>query len=455
MTYVPHTPEDRREMLAEIGVDSIEKLLKTIPGNLRLDSPLAVGRGLSEVELAAHLAELASKNSAANTLVSFQGGGVYDHYVPAAVDFLSARSEFYTAYTPYQPEVAQGTLQATYEFQSIVCRLTGMDVANASLYDGASAVAEAALVATAVTRRNHIIISGTVNPRYREVLLGYTQGRDVVIDRVPEENGVTDLDTAGKLINEQTACIIIQSPNYFGQLEKFEQIEEAIHKAGGLLIHVFQPIALGLCQTPGEAGADIAVGEGQPLGNPPSFGGPLLGLLAAKKEFVRRIPGRIVGRTVDSQDRPGYVMTLQTREQHIRREKATSNICTAQALLATRAAIYGALIGRRGLQALAELCTRRAHYLAERIAGLNGFSPAFPGPFFNEFVVDCPVPAGELIDAMADRGIVPGIELARYFPDKTNALLVCVTEKHPREQLDRFVELLQAIAPTVPAAVGE
>ena len=447
MTYVAHTPEDTQEMLERIGVRSIEDLLKTIPENLRLTEPLAVGERLSEVELTAHLEALAAQNAGPDRMVSFLGGGVYDHYVPAVVDFLASRSEFYTAYTPYQPEVAQGTLQATYEFQSLICRLTGMDAANASLYDGASAVAEAALVAISATGRPGIIVSGTVNPRYREVLAGYTQGRAVAIECPSDRNGISDSAAIVGKITDQTACVIVQSPNFFGQLEDVSAIEQAVHRVSGLLIYAFSPIALGICRTPGEANADLAVGEGQPLGNPPNFGGPLLGLLATRKEHVRRIPGRIVGRTVDEQGRPGYVMTLQTREQHIRREKATSNICTAQALLATRAAIYMSLMGKSGFRALAEVCTRRAHYLAEKISAVRGCALRYSGPFFNEFVVTCPLPAARVIASMSEHGIMPGIDLAQFFPDRDRELLVCVTEKHPPAQLDRYVEVLsQAVS---------
>ena len=443
MVYISHTPEDRKEMLARIGAGSLEDLLKTIPERLRLRGPLAVGDRLSEVELTAHLESLAGQNAGPERMVAFLGGGVYDHYVPAAVDFLASRSEFYTAYTPYQPEVAQGTLQVTYEFQSIICRLTGMDAANASLYDGASAVAEAALVAISTTGRSEIVISGTVNPRYHEVLRSYTQGRGVTIECPAERDGTSDSAAIVRKISEHTACVIVQSPNFFGQLEDVSAIEYAVHRAGGLLIYVFYPIALGLCQTPGEANADLAVGEGQSLGNPPNFGGPLLGLLATKKEYIRRIPGRVIGRTVDEQGRPGYVMTLQTREQHIRREKATSNICTAQALLATRAAMYASLLGKRGFRALAEVCARRAHYLADNISVVRGFSLRYAGPFFNEFVLACPVPATQIIDFMSAQGIMPGIALAEFFPGADHDLLVCVTEKHAPAQLDRYVELLR------------
>jgi len=446
MTYVPHTPDDQREMLATIGVGGLGELLQTIPDELRLKEPLAVGPRLSEVELAEYVNSLADRNSGAGTMVSFLGGGIYDHHIPAVVDFLSSRSEFYTAYTPYQPEVAQGTLQVTYEFQSLICRLTGMDVANASLYDGSSAVAEAALVALAATGRNQVIVSGTVNPHYLQVLQSYTQGRDIAIECPPEKNGATDAAAIAGLISKETACVIVQSPNFFGQLEDVSAIEREVHEAGGLLIYVFYPIALGVCQTPAETGADLAVGEGQSLGNPPNYGGPLLGLLAAKKEYVRRIPGRIVGRTQDAKGRPGYVMTLQTREQHIRREKATSNICTAQALIATRAAMYTSLMGRRGFKALAEVCTRRAHYLAEKIAALDGFRLTFTGPFFNEFVVSCPVPAHEIIEHMSEQGIMPGIDLSTFFPGRERELLVCVTEKNSPTHLDMFVQHMSKAA---------
>jgi len=446
MTYIPHTPEDRDEMLSAIGVRSIEELLVTIPKKLRLTGPLRLPGSLSEVELTEHLETLAAKNNGPDQLISFLGGGAYDHYVPAAVDFLSSRSEFYTAYTPYQPEVSQGTLQVIYEFQSLICRLTGMDVANASLYDCGSAVAEAALVALAATGRRQVLISESVNPRYREILVAYAQGRDVTIDTAVQSRGSTDAATISKIIGDQTACVITQSPNFFGQLEDLSMIEQTVHRRGGLLITIFYPLALGICRTPGEQGADLAVGEGQSLGNPPNFGGPMLGLLAAKKDFLRRLPGRIVGRTTDKQGKPGYVMTLQTREQHIRREKATSNICTAQALLATRAAMYLSLLGRQGFRTLAEVCMRRAHYLADKIAALDGFAVKFPGPFFNEFVLTCPAPAALVIEAMAQQGIMPGIDLSRSFSECEYDLLVCVTEKHSTAQLERYVEALKDLA---------
>ncbi len=445
MSYSAHTPEDREQMLSAIGEPSLQRLLRTIPDKLQLKEPLPIDPSLSEAEVYVLLDALADKNASANHTLSFLGGGIYDHYVPAAVDALSSRSEFYTAYTPYQAEVAQGTLQTTYEFQSMVCRLTGMDIANASLYDGGSAVAEAASMALGITKRPQVIVSGTVNPRYRDILQTYTQGRDMVMDVTLEERGVSDVRTITKLISDQTACVIVQSPNFFGQLEDVREIERAIHEAGGLLIYVFYPTALGLCQSPGEINADIAVGEGQCLGNTPSFGGPLLGLIAAKKSHSRFMPGRIVGRTEDVEGRTGYVLTLQTREQHIRREKATSNICTSQALLATRAAIYLALLGKQGFAALAEVCTRRAHYLADAIDALRSYTRKYPGPFFNEFVITCPIPAARVCESMLENGIMPGIDLSRYYPDRENELMISVTEKHTREHLDHFVSVLSQI----------
>ncbi len=434
-------------MLSTIGEPSLQRLLRTIPQNLQLPEPLPIDPSLSEAEVYTLLESLAATNAGVGHTQSFLGGGIYDHYVPAAVDALSSRSEFYTAYTPYQAEVAQGTLQATYEFQSMICRLTGMDLANASLYDGASAVAEAASMALGITKRPQVIVAGTVHPRYRDVLQTYTQGRDMVMDVTLEERGVSDICTMTRLISDQTACVIVQSPNFFGQLEDVRPVERAIHEAGGLLIYVCYPMALGICRSPGEVNADIAVGEGQCLGNVPSYGGPLLGLIAAKRNHARYLPGRIVGRTEDVEGRTGYVLTLQTREQHIRREKATSNICTSQALLATRAAIYLALLGKHGFAALAEVCTRRAHYLAEKIDALPWYTLKYSGPFFNEFVITCPVPPASVIEIMLKEGIMPGIDLSGYYPDRRNELMIAVTEKHMPQHLDRFVDILADIKP--------
>jgi glycine dehydrogenase subunit 1 len=446
MEYTSHTEESRREMLAVIGVRHLEDLFAAIPADVRQKSPLRLPEGLSEAGVDSLLQSLAARNSTPPGLISFLGGGVYDHYVPAAVDFVSSRSEFYTAYTPYQPEVAQGTLQATYEFQSMIRRLTGMEVAQASLYDVGSALAEAALVAMAHTGRHKLVLAGTLNPRFRSVLETYLSAQGAQIETAVGNDGRTDFSKLGVLLNDQTAAVIMSSPNYHGSLERWDEGAAMAHRHGALLIAVFYPISLGLIKSPGECGADIAVGEGQSLGNPPSFGGPLLGLFAARKEFIRRLPGRLIGRSVDALGQTAYVMTLQTREQHIRREKATSNICTAQALLATRAAIYMALLGKQGIARLAQTCSDRAHYLASRIARLKGFSIPFGTAFFNEFVVESPVAARIILDRLRRRGILGGIELGGRFPGFDNRFLVSVTEKHAPDVLDKFVEELRSVS---------
>lgn len=446
MEYTSHTDQSRREMLAAIGVRSLDELFKAIPADVRQKAPLRLPDGLSQAEVDSLLESLAGQNAAAPEVVSYLGGGIYNHHVPAAVDAVSFRSEFYTAYTPYQPEVAQGTLQATYEFQSMIRRLTGMDVAQASLYDVGSALAEAALVAIAQTGRRKLIIAGTLNPRFRSVLDTYLSAQNALIDVAIGSDGRTDFAKLSALTDDQTAAVIMPSPNYFGSLERWDEGAKVAHRHGALFVTVFYPISLGLIKPPGDCGADIAVGEGQSLGNPPSFGGPLLGLFAIKKEFIRRLPGRLIGRSVDALGQTAYVMTLQTREQHIRREKATSNICTAQALLATRAAIYMALLGKQGIVQLARTCSERAHYLASRIAALKGYSIPFGASFFNEFVVEAPVAARVVLEQLRRRGIIGGIELGGRFPGFDRRLLVSVTERHSPAMLDRLVEELRSAA---------
>ncbi|MEW5701737.1 MAG: aminomethyl-transferring glycine dehydrogenase subunit GcvPA [Candidatus Zixiibacteriota bacterium] len=443
MSYSPHTDDSRREMLRTIGAQ-FEDLIAAIPPEIRQKTPANIPAGLSEAEVQELVESLARRNAVAPEVVSFLGGGVYDHHIPAAVDHVGSRSEFYTAYTPYQPEVAQGTLQATYEFQSLIRRLTAMDVAQASMYDGASAVAEGALLAMAQTGRRGIVLAGMLNPRYRTVLETYLAAQDAKIQDAIAADGCTDFPSLERLVGEQTAAIIMPSPNYFGGIDDWRKAADVAHATGALLMAVFHPISLGLLTPPGDADADIAVGEGQCLGNPPSFGGPLLGLFAVRREFIRRLPGRLVGRTVDANGRMAFVTTLQTREQHIRRDKATSNICTAQALLATRAAIYMSLLGRQGITALAQTCCERAHYLAEQIAGLDGFRVPFGRAFFNEFVIEAPVSSRVVLAQLRRQGILGGIDLAGRFPGFDRRILVCVTEKHSREKLDRYVRELSA-----------
>jgi glycine dehydrogenase subunit 1 len=445
MAYLPHNNETRKAMLSTIGVSSVDELIKPIPAEVRQKGPIDIPPAMSEVDVDLLNETLAGKNAVPGQYVSFLGGGIYDHYVPAAVDHVGSRSEFYTAYTPYQPEVAQGTLQATYEYQSMIRRLTGMEVAQASMYDGGSATAEAALLAMAETGRKKIIIAGVLNPRYRAMLETYLSAQDVTIEAVNRPDGSADFSRLTEAA-EDAACIIMPSPNYFGGIEDWTKGAEIAHSKGALLVAVFYPIALGLLKTPGECDADVAVGEGQCLGNPPAFGGPLLGVFATRKKFIRRLPGRLVGKTVDSRGVMAFVTTLQTREQHIRREKATSNICTAQALLATRAAIYMSLIGKQGIITLAQTCLDRAHYLAEQVSQIPGFSVPFGANFFNEFVIEAPTNARTILNRVRERDILGGIELGGRFPGFDKRFLVCVTEKHSRVILDQFVHALREAA---------
>jgi glycine dehydrogenase subunit 1 len=444
MPYIPNSADDRQQMLEKIGVSSLDDLFAHIPEHLRLTGPLEMPPAMAEPELVKHLEHLAGKNQAGEQ--SFLGGGIYNHYVPPVVWALTMRPEFATAYTPYQAEVAQGTLQAIYEFQTHLCRLFGMDVANASMYDGATAMAEAAVLAVSHTRRPRIAVTDTVSPLYREVLVTMLSGRDIELVTIPARDNVTDAGRLNDYINDQTACVVVQQPNFFGYLEEISEAERAIHEAGGLFIMVTDPISMGLLKSPGEYKADIAVGEGQSLGIPQSFGGPLLGLFTARKEFVRKIPGRLVGRTVDTEGKTGFVLTLQTREQHIRRDKATSNICTSEALCATAATIYMSLLGKQGLVRLAQVCTERAHYLADTINALNGYRVWSTTPFFKEFVVETPVPPARIIAEMAKVGIAAGIDLGRFYPHLDHHLLVAVTEMVSFADCDRFGEALSHLA---------
>ncbi len=446
MAYLPHNDETRKAMLSTIGVGSVDDLIKPIPADIRQKGPIDIPKAMAESDVDLLNEALAAKNAVPGQCTSFLGGGIYDHYIPAAVDHVGSRSEFYTAYTPYQPEVAQGTLQATYEYQSMIRRLTGMDVAQASMYDGGSATAEAALLAMAETGRKKIILAGVLNPRYRGMLETYLSAQNVTIEAVNRPDGSADFARLPQTVDDATACIIMPSPNYFGGIEDWSKAAEIAHAKGALLVAVFYPISLGLLKAPGECGADVAVGEGQCLGNPPAFGGPLLGVFATRKQFIRRMPGRLVGKTVDSRGVMAFVTTLQTREQHIRREKATSNICTAQALLATRAAIYMSLIGKQGIITLAKTCLDRAHYLAEQVSQISGFSVPFGANFFNEFVVEAPANARTILNRVRERDILGGIELGGRFPGFDKRFLVCVTEKHSRATLDKFVSALRDAA---------
>ena len=445
MPFIPNTEPEKRKMLTDIGVDKFEDLLVNVPENLRLKRPLQLPEPLSEFEVTQLLAAVAEKNKNIQDAICFLGGGAYDHYIPAAVGHITSRSEFYTAYTPYQPEVSQGTLQVIYEYQSMICALTGMDASNASMYDGASALAEAALLAYNHTGRNEIIVSKTVNPLYIEVLKTYCHGQSIKVQVVDYEDGVTKLSALKEKISNTTAAVVIQHPNFFGCLEDVSDISALTHEAGVLLISSVDPISLGILQPPSTYNADIATGEGQALGNSVSFGGPYLGIFAAKAELIRKMPGRIAGQTEDTQGRRGFVLTYQTREQHIRREKATSNICTNQALNALAATVYMSLMGKHGIKSVAKLCLQKSHYLAEQISKLPGFELTFSKPFFKEFTVTTPVPPVNILKQLIKKGIFAGVALKQYNLGLDNSLLIAVTEKRTKEEMDTFIANLKEI----------
>jgi glycine dehydrogenase subunit 1 len=440
------TPQEEQRMLRAIGVARFEDLLEAVPGSVLLDRPPAIDGPLSEIELRRLFGACARANDADRS-VSFLGGGAYDHYVPAAVNALAMRSEFATAYTPYQPEVAQGTLTAIFEFQSMIAELFGCDVANASLYDGATAMVEAALLARAQTGRRRVVVAGAIHPHYLAVLRTYLEPRDVTETAVRAE--VAAAEALEEVLGSDVACVIYQHPNFLGLLEHPGPIHRRAHEVGALAVAICDPIALALLEPPGRdgadegSGADIVVGEGQSLGNPPSFGGPMLGLFACRQSLVRRMPGRLAAETVDRHGRRGFVLTLQTREQHIRREKATSNICTNQGLIALRATIYLGLMGRDGLREVAELCVQKTHHAARLAAAIPGYRLAHDRfPFFREFVLECPVDAVAIQRAGRERGILPGVDLGQFRPEWKRHLLVAVTEQRSAEEIERWAQTL-------------
>jgi glycine dehydrogenase subunit 1 len=445
MAYILNTPDDVRAMLAAIGLDSLDQLFDMVPPEYRLDRPLDVSPALSELELTAHLGALAAKNPGAADRPCFLGGGCYDHFIPAVVDNLAARGEFYTAYTPYQAEASQGTLQATFEYQTLVAQLTGMDVSNASLYDGGSAVAEAVLMALSVTRRlGRVVVAETVHPEYRQILRTYLANLEPELVSVPARAGRVRAEDLATAIDDDTAAVVLQYPNFLGQLEEVETLVDEAHRKGALAIISVDPISLGLLRRPDSYGADIVVAEGQSLGNPLGYGGPYLGIMACREEYVRKMPGRIVGQTTDRHGRRCWVLTLQTREQHIRREKATSNICTNQGLLALRASIYLAVMGPCGLRQAAELSTRKAHYAAEQLARVLGLPLAFEGPIFKEFVVRCSKDPAKVLAEVGRRGYHGGIALGRWYPELADCILIAVTEKRTKEEIDGLAEAYAA-----------
>ncbi|MGQ9708697.1 MAG: aminomethyl-transferring glycine dehydrogenase subunit GcvPA [bacterium] len=445
MNFTPHTFEDRRRMLKKIGVKDIEELFDTIPDELRLKRELNLPSPLSEPEVVTELTRLADKNTGTDRLTCFAGAGAYDHYRPALIDSIISRPEFYTAYTPYQAEVSQGTLQSIYEFQSLVCRLFEMEVTNASMYDCASALAETMHMAKDITGKQTVLVSETVNPVYFSVIKTYARGLNVPIVSLRMMDFLTDINNLKTVINDQTAAVIIQEPNFFGYLEPMSLIAQLCHDAGALLIVAVDPISLGIIQPPGRYDADIAVAEGQSLGIPLAFGGPYLGILTAKRNYIRNMPGRIVARTVDRTGQTGYVLALQTREQHIRRERATSNICTNQTLCALAAGVYLAWMGREGIKQVARQCLAKSHYLAEQIAQIPGLKPHIKNRFFKEFVVQTPIPAVEVIEQGIKQKILCGVDLAKFNPEWQNLLLVAVTEKRIRAELDDYVRFMKGL----------
>lgn len=442
MSYISHTKEDVAGMLKAIGVSSVEELFADIPKNLRAKS-FDLPHGSSEFEVTEHLKRLAAKN--ATGLVNFVGAGFYDHFIPAAVDAIASRSEFYTAYTPYQPECSQGWLQAIYEYQTIICELTGLDVSNASLYDGGTALYEAAMMAIRATGRNKIIVDSGVNLIYRTMLYSYTSNLSIEFVEIPVVHGQSSREELVKSLDDKTAAVILQNPNFFGAVDDHSDIVERVHKFGALAIASVYPISLGILKSPGEMGFDIATGEGQSLGIPLSFGGPYLGFMAARQALVRQMPGRIVGATVDTDGKRGFVLTLQTREQHIRREKATSNICSNEALCALRAAIFAALLGRDGLRQLAENNYNNAEFAKDMLSKVPGVEVKRSSPTFNEFTVRLPRPANEIVGRMIEKGFAPGFPLGKFYKGLENYLLVAVTEKRTKEEIKKFADSLEAV----------
>ncbi len=437
--YIPASAAEQKKMLAAIGLTDLEALFADIPAQIRLQKELDLPEPLSELELAEQLARIAAQNKSTADYCCFLGAGAYDHYIPAAVKQLAGRQEFYTAYTPYQPEISQGTLQAIFEYQTMICELTGLDVANASMYDGASALAEAALLAAASTRRKRLLVASSLHPDSKAVLATYARFADLELVWLDWEKDSGGLDQANltRLIDNQAAAVILQSPNYFGVIEDLAAVADQAKQKKALFIVSSDPIGLGILQAPGEAGADIVVGDGQALGNKLNFGGPHLGFFAAREKFLRRMPGRIVGQTSDARGKTGYVLTIQTREQHIRREKATSNICTNQALNALIATIYLALLGPAGLARAAEMSTRKAHWLYSQLLELPGFTKAFSGPFFKEFTIRYSGDLAALNDHLLAAGFIGGLQLtASGQPD---TWLLAVTEKRTDAELERFV----------------
>lgn len=444
-SYIPHTIEDRKKMLDFLGISTTEDLFSDIPPEVRMKKPLQLIPSLSELELERHMRHLAQTNMDVNQLTSFLGGGSYEHYQPSVIDAIISRSEFYTSYTPYQPEISQGMLQAIFEYQTMVAELTGMDLANASMYDGPTAMAEAGIVCCSQTKRNKLIVASTVHPEYRSVLDTYASGQSIQVVTIGQKNGVLDISALRLECDDTVAGVLLQYPNYLGYIEEIEEIVTLAHQVGALLVMAAYPIALGLLKSPGELGADIVVAEGQSLGNSMSYGGPYLGIMAAKKELMRRLPGRIVGQTTDHEGKRGFVLTLQAREQHIRREKASSNICSNQALNALAATVYMSYMGKQGIHEVAMQNYHKAHYLFQKLKNIKGIEVPFQSPFFNEFVIQLHQPVEKIQRHLLEKGILFGIHVTQDYPDLENCVLITVTEMRTREEMDHLCDELKEV----------
>lgn len=446
MSYISLSEKDKKEMLARIGISSVRELFRSIPDDLRINQNLEVPEALTEPELIRHIEEIAHQNSY-HQYLSFLGAGAYSHVIPSVVDYLSSRGEFLSPYTPYQAEVSQGTLQIIFEFQTMISQITGMDIANASLYDGASGAAEAVLMAHRLKARPKVLVARSVHPQYREVIQTYTKNLDLSVEEIAYSNrGELDIEDLSNKLNEDASAIVVQSPNFFGVIEKLEAISDLAHKHGSLsIVVVAEPVSLGILEAPGNLGSDIATGEGQSFGLPLSFGGPYLGFMACRKEFLRQFPGRIAGETKDMDGNTGYVLTLSTREQHIRRERATSNICTNQAWCALRATIFLELLGKKGLKQLAWQNLQKAHYALENIIRIEGIESRFSGACFNEFVLEFNKPWADISQSLQEKGVIGGLSLVDSYPELENCALLCVTENHRKKDIDHLVALFEEV----------
>ena len=442
MPFVPNTDEDRKIMLEKIGVGKFEDLIDHIPEQIRFQGDLELQPALSELEVVKLLTDIANKNNHASNNACFLGAGAYDHFVPSIVGMVLERPEFKTAYTPYQAEVSQGTLQAMYEFQSMIAELTGMDVANASLYDGGSAMAEACLMSAAQNKRKEFVFAGTINPQYVRVTESICVGKEFTYKHMVAEDGSCDLAALKEAVTKETSAVIVQQPNFYGTIEEVEEIEKIAHENGCMFIACVDPVTLSVLKTPGEYNADIVVGEGQSLGIPLNLGGPYLGLFATKQKFVRKIPGRLEGVTEDEEGKRGFVLTLQTREQQIKREKATSNICTNQGLFMLAATVYMATMGKQGLKKVSDQCFQKAHYLADEITKIGGFKLVSDRPFFREFLLETPVPADEILVEAKKEGLLAGLATSRFEGYK-DGLLIAVTEKRTKDEMDKLIEVMK------------